>query len=478
MSDVNSHINNIIPVILAGGSGTRLWPISRPDLPKQFQSVVGRKTLFQQTMSRLADIGFKQKPIIMTNQEHVHLVVAQLAQMDIQDAEIISEPSSQDTAPVILIAALKAFRRNPNSQILTFPSDHRITNTEVLQKAIEHKRLDKKSFIAFGIEAQEPATGYGYIKYDQKSGKFLQKIISFVEKPDLETAKDFVEQGNYLWNSGMYFFPTAQFIDKLQELEPEMVHYCMASIFRGKKQDNIFSLDRQTYGQTHKISIDHALMENVEDAKVLKVSLEWNDIGSWSSVWECGDQDENGNVKRGNVVCSNSHGSYIRSEGQLTAVLGLDDVIVVTMDDAVLVAKKSEAQNLKQLVQKLKQRNCKEIVAHSSVERPWGHYKKIEGGDQFQVKRIMVNPGETLSLQYHYHRAEHWTIVSGKADVTVGDNVRVMEANDSVYIPIEATHRISNPYDEPVEFIEVQCGDYLGEDDIVRLEDVYGRVAE
>ncbi|PCI33977.1 MAG: mannose-1-phosphate guanylyltransferase/mannose-6-phosphate isomerase [Alphaproteobacteria bacterium] len=478
MPNMSEDTSNIIPVILAGAAGTRLWPISRPDLPKQFQPVIGRKTLFQQTVIRLSEAGLGQKPIIMTNQEHIHLVTAQLAQINILDADIIAEPSSQDTAPAILIAALTAFRRNPNSQILTFPSDHRINNIDVLKDTIENKNLDRKSFIAFGIKAEKPSSSYGYIKYTNTSGAFLLEIISFTEKPGHDTAKSFIKQGNYLWNSGMYFFPTALFIDRMQILEPEMVHHCMGAIFRGKHKKKIFTLDLKTYRQARKISIDHALMEKIDDAKVVKISLDWNDIGSWSSVWECSDQDEKGNVKLGNVVCSNSHGSYIRSDGKLTAVIGLDDVIVITMDDAVLVARKSEAQNLKQLMRKLKKRHCKEIVAHSSVVRPWGNYKIIQGGDQFQVKRILVNPGQTLSLQYHHFRAEHWTIVSGKADVTVDGTLRLMKANDSVYIPIEATHRIANPYDKPVEFIEVQCGSYLGEDDIIRLEDVYGRVAE
>ena len=478
MPDMPVSTNDIIPVILAGGAGTRLWPISRPDLPKQFQPVIGRKTLFQQTILRLSEGGLTQKPIIMTNQEYVHLVTTQLAQLNILDADIIAEPSSQGTAPAILTAALTAFKRNPNSQILTFPSDHRIKNIVVLKDALENKLLDRKSFIAFGIKAEKPSSAYGYIKYDNTSKAFLQDIISFTEKPDQDTAKSFIKHGNYLWNSGMYFFPTALFIDRFQIIEPEMVHYCMGAIFRGKHKGNIVTLDLKTYRLAHKISIDHALMEKIDDAKTVEISLDWNDISSWSSVWECSDQDEKGNVKLGNVVCSNSRRSYIRSDGQLTAVIGLDDVIVITMDDAVLVAGKSEAQNLKQLMRKLEKRHCKEIVAHSSVNRPWGNYKTIQGGDQFQVKLIQVNPGQTLSLQYHHFRAEHWTIVSGKADVTVDGAMHLMKANDSVYIPIEATHRIANPYDKPVEFIEVQCGSYLGEDDIIRLEDVYGRVAE
>ncbi|MBL4800640.1 MAG: mannose-1-phosphate guanylyltransferase/mannose-6-phosphate isomerase [Emcibacter sp.] len=475
---MNGHIHNIIPVILAGGSGTRLWPVSRPDLPKQFQSVVGQKTLFQHALIKLEDMGLKQRPIIMTNHEHINLVVAQLAELNMSEADIISEPSIQDTGPAILTAALIAFKRNPNSQILIFPSDHKINNVEVIRSAIEKKRLGRKSFVAFGIKAEKPLTGYGYIQCARTSGDLLQDIISFVEKPDRKMAESFIKQGDYLWNSGIFFFPTALLIDRLQELEPEMVHHSMAAVFRGKQQQNCFNLNGNAYSKTPKISINHALLEKIDDAKLLTISPDWNDVGSWSSVWECSEQDENGNVRLGNVVCSNSRGSYIRSDGQLTAVLGLDDIIVVTMDDAVLVAKKSEADNLKHLICKMENLNCKETVAHSSIERPWGNYKTIQGGDQFQVKRIVVNPGQTLSLQYHHHRAEHWVIVAGKADVTVAEKTCVMEANDSVYIPQEATHRIANPYDEPVEFIEVQCGSYLGEDDIVRLEDVYGRVAE
>lgn len=475
MSD--QHRNNIIPVILAGGSGRRLWPLSRPDLPKQFQSILGGQTLFQQTIMALKDMGLDQMPIIMTHHEHLHLVKTQLEEIDIQDADIVCEPVCRDTAPAILVAALLAFKREPDSQILTFPSDHRIRKTDALAKALR-SNFGQKKLIAFGLEATRPETCYGYIKYSQTAAGPLKNIENFVEKPDARKARSYLKEGSYLWNSGMYLFPCATLLDQMQDLEPNLVHHCQAAIFEGAKTDNILILDKIDYKRARKISIDHALMERVKGAKVLEIDPQWDDVGSWTSVWECSVQDKSGNVTLGNVVCSNSRNSYIRSDGQLTAVVGMNDVIIVTMDDAVLVAHKSEAQNMKQLIRKMEQKKCKEIVAHSNVVRPWGSYKMIEEGKNFQVKHICVNPGQTLSLQYHHHRAEHWTIVSGKAEVTVGDTTKIMKSNEDIFIPIKATHRIANPFDEPVEFIEIQCGTYLGEDDIVRLDDVYGRVAE
>ncbi|MBL4893676.1 MAG: NTP transferase domain-containing protein [Emcibacter sp.] len=370
MSGVNGKTRNIIPVILAGGSGDRLWPISRPDLPKQFHPIMDQGSLFTQTLSRLSDFNFDQKPIIMTNEKHVPLVTAQLSPLKLSDVEIISEPSSQDTAPAILIAALIAFKRNSNSQILILPSDHRINNIEVVKEALENNQLKNSPFVAFGIKAEESTTGYGYIKLGQESPDVLQNITAFVEEPGREAAEAFCEQTTYLWNSGMYLFSTSRLIDKLQELEPEMVHDGMAAIFRGEQQENCFELEREAYLKTPKISIDHALMEKIEDAKVLRVSPKWNDFGSWASVWKNSGQDGNGNVMLGNVVCRNTHGSYIRSEGQLTAVFGLDDIVVVTTDDAVLVAKKSEVHNLKQLVRKLKKQNRKANAVPPSIERP------------------------------------------------------------------------------------------------------------
>lgn len=478
MPDARTQYHNIIPVILAGGSGTRLWPLSRPDLPKQFQPLFGGRTLFQQSISCLKEMGLEQAPVIMVNREHLYLVKTQLHGLGIENAEIICEPVCRDTAPAILVAALIAFRRKPGSQILTFPSDHRIRKTHTLSHALSDGHLDQKSLIAFGIQPRQPETIYGYIKYAPTIRSPLKKIEKFVEKPDTKKAISYLKQGSYLWNSGMYLFPSALLIDQLQEFEPDMAHHCQTAVFQGKKSENILFLDKAAFEMTKKISIDHALMERTKGAKVLEIDPQWDDAGSWSSVWECSDQDRQGNVTLGNVVSLNSSSSYIRSEGKLTAVLGLNNVIVVTMDDAVLVADKSEAGNLKQLVEKMKKNHCKETVAHSNVTRPWGSYKVVEAGEAFQVKRICVNPGQTLSLQYHHHRAEHWTIVSGMAEVTVGDETRILKSNEDVFIPVEAPHRIANPFDEPVEFIEVQCGTYLGEDDIVRLDDVYGRIAE
>ena len=466
---------SIIPVILAGGTGIRLWPISRPDLPKQFQSIIGEHTLFQQTILRLDGIGIKNAPIIMTNKDHLHLVTKQLVEIGFYDADIICEPSCRDTAPAILIAAMTAFKRDPHSKIFTLPTDQRIHKANSISKALNNGSLDDKSLVAFGVKPESPATGYGYIKYNPKVVGLLKKIEKFIEKPNLETAEAYLEQGCYLWNSGMYLFSTVALIDQMQLIDPMLTQSCRAAIYQGSIQKGIFYLDLESYNKARKTSIDHALMEKTSIAKVLEIDPQWSDVGSWASVWECSNQDDQGNVTIGNVVSSKSQDCYIRSENQLTAVIGLNNLIVVTMDDAVLIADKSEASNLKKLISKLKDKKCKEIASHSNVTRPWGRFKTINSGENFQVKHIRVEPGQTLSLQYHHYRSEHWTIVSGKAEVTVGSDVQTLQANDAVYIPVEAIHRISNPYDEPVELIEVQCGSYLGEDDIVRLEDVYDR---
>lgn len=474
----NQHRKNIIPVILAGGVGSRLWPLSRPDLPKQFQSILDGQTLFQQTIAALKNMALEQTPIIMTNHEHLYLVKTQLDALHIQDADIICEPACRDTAPAILVAALLAFKRQPNSQIMTFPADHRIHKTDGLKNALSRGYLDQKRLVAFGLEATRPETCYGYIKYSRCAGSALHDIDEFVEKPTTKKALSYLKQGVYLWNSGMYLFPCALLIDHLQDLEPHMAHHCQVAIFEGQKSNNILLLNRGSFNLAKKISIDHALMERVTGAKVLKIDPQWDDVGSWTSVWECSDHDKKGNVTLGNVVCSNSRNSYIRTDGQLTAVAGMEDVIIVAMEDAVLVAHKSEAQNMKELIRKMEQKKCKELVAHSNVRRPWGSYQTIARGKNFQVKRICVNPGQTLSLQYHHHRAEHWTIVSGKAEVTVNEETRLLRTNQDVFIPAGTKHRIANPFDEPIEFIEVQCGSYLGEDDIVRIDDIYGRAAQ
>lgn len=476
LKEVQNLKENIIPVILAGGTGTRLWPVSRPDLPKQFQPIVGENTLFQQTVLRLDEMNFGTTPIVMTNKEHLHLVKSQLMALGMFDVEIVCEPCCRDTAPAVVSAAMIAFKRNPKSRILTLPSDHRIMKNNTLGDALNSEELDQVAIVAFGLKPQGPATGYGYIKCGSKTSEKLMEISSFKEKPSLEKAEEYVKSGNYLWNSGMYLFSTAHLIDQIQKLDPELTLNCHASMFKGESKSDIFYLERENFEKAQKISIDHALMEKVSNAEVLEIDPQWIDVGSWTAVWECSDQDINGNVTLGNVVSSNSQNCYIRSENQLTAVMGLEDVIVVTMDDAVLIADKSETDNLKKLVAKMKEKNCKQLVSHSAVTRPWGQYRSIKEGTNFQVKHIRVEPGQTLSLQYHHHRSEHWTIVSGTAEVTVGNEVQTLKANDGVYIPKEAIHRIANPYDEPVEFIEVQCGSYLGEDDIVRIEDIYDRV--
>ncbi|MBL1421641.1 MAG: mannose-1-phosphate guanylyltransferase/mannose-6-phosphate isomerase [Alphaproteobacteria bacterium] len=470
-------IKNIVPVILAGGNGSRLWPVSRPDLPKQFQAIVGTDTMFQQTVLRILEINFEQKPLVMTNQQHLSLVKKQLLEINALDIHLILEPTGRDTCPAILTAALCAVKRGAEMSILTIPSDHLIDKVSVIQNAITSDKLDRNSLVAFGISPNCASTAYGYIKTSAGNSDELRIIESFKEKPEEKLAKEYIEAGNYLWNSGMYLFPAELLISELRKLEPNMVKHCQAAIFLGNTRGNFLFLNDCSYQNANKISIDHALMEKTNKAKVFEIDPHWHDIGSWASVWECCEHDKSGNVKMGNVITSKAANSYIRSDGKLTAVLGVDNVIVIAMDDAVLVADKSESENLKQLVNKLKAEKCKEAVAHSNIERPWGNYKMIESGDNFQVKHITVYPGQKLSLQLHHHRAEHWAIVKGKAEVTVGQVEKIMGENEAVYIPVETMHRIANPFDEPIEFIEVQFGSYLGEDDIERFDDIYDRIA-
>lgn len=477
MSNKSKTIKNIVPVILAGGTGSRLWPISRPDLPKQFQPMVGSGTMFQQTIHRVLEMNFEQKLIIMTNLEHLHLVKKQLSEITNLEIDVILEPCGRDTGPAILIAALQAIKRDPKINILTFPCDHLISKISIIKDAITSNELNGNAFVAFGILPRLASSAYGYIKAGKGNADELRTILAFKEKPEKKLAESYIEAGNYLWNIGMYQFPAKLLISELKKFEPNMVKHCQAAIFLGEAPNNYLFLNKYSYQNTRKISIDHALMEKTKRSKVLEINPQWHDIGSWAAVWECSEQDEFGNVKIGNVITSKAQNSYIRSEGQLVAVLGVDNIVVITMDDAVLVADKSQAENLKQLVNKLKAEKCKETVAHSNIERPWGNYKMVESGEKFQLKHITVYPGQKLSLQLHHHRAEHWTIVKGKGEVTVGQKVKILAENDAVYIPLETVHRISNPFDENVEFIEVQYGDYLGEDDIVRLDDIYDRIA-
>lgn len=466
-----------VPVILAGGVGTRLWPVSRADRPKQFQALAGDMTLFQETVRRVADKARFAPPLIVTGTEYLHTATQQLREIGVAPSRIIVEPEGRNTAPAITIAALVAKEQALGNSLVVMPSDHLVRDAARLGDAIQTActLADVENvLVTFGITPDGPETGYGYIRRGAPLASAFQ-VAEFTEKPDSATAERMVGSGDYLWNSGMFVFPLSAFLEGMQAAQPEILRLCREALDAGSQVDEVIRPAADAFGAVEKISVDYALLERAARVAVVPVDPGWSDVGSWTAVWEASERDDQGNAVHGDAVTIGSKGCYVRSDGMLTATVGLENVIVVATEDAVLVAAKSAAQDVRALVQELEQRGRGEATGHARVYRPWGSFASLEQGPGFQVKRITVAPGQKLSLQYHHHRAEHWTVVAGTARVTVDDTVQDLQANESVFIPLGAVHRLENPGDDPVEVIEVQCGDYLGEDDIVRLEDTYGR---
>lgn len=469
----------IHPVILAGGSGTRLWPLSRSAFPKQLLPLMSEHSLLQETVSRnSSELGFAA-PVLICNEDHRFLIEDQLRESGIEANKIILEPVARNTAPALASVAVWLLRQDPNAVMLVQPADHSIGAPQVLHGAVQAglNAVADGKLVTFGISPSHPEPGYGYIKVGplMDGSDHVRSVDRFVEKPDIETAKQYVESGAYCWNSGIFLLSAQRYLDELRRLHPDMYNACRQAVDDGKDDLGFFRLDAEAFRTAPALSIDHAVMEHTRHAAVVPVDMAWSDLGSWKALREASGSDTDGNVVSGDVLSRDVHNSYLRTEDKLLAVIGLDDVVVVSTDDAVLVAKADRVDEVSRLVEQMKQRNRPEPVSHSTCYRPWGSYRSVDTGDRFQVKRITVKPGAKLSLQKHYHRAEHWVVVHGTALVQRDDESLLLRENESVYIPIGAAHRLENPGKLPLHLIEVQSGSYLGEDDIVRLVDSYGR---
>ena len=471
----------IIPVILCGGKGSRLWPISRESYPKQFIALSGdnKKSLLQTTLDRISKIKNIQPPILICNQEHRFLVAEQLRESNIKPDSIILEPIGKNTAPAIAIAALKSLEDNKNSILLVLSADHKIDDqvnfVQVIESGLDY--VNKKKIVTFGVIPDSPNTNYGYIECDRsfqnKENGF--SIIKFIEKPNIELANELFKNKKYLWNSGIFAFEANVIIDEFRKFEPLILDVCKEAM-KGKIQDlDFLRLSEDSFSKCPNISIDNAIMEKTNLGVVLPLKTNWSDIGSWKSLYESEKKDVNGLVTVGKIFHKNSKNSYIRSSEKLIVSIGIKDLVVVETDDAILVSSLEEAKNVKSVVELLEIEGYKEAKKHRKVHRPWGHFFTIIEDKEWQVKRIEVNPGCKLSLQMHNYRSEHWVVVSGTAEVQINETIYLLSPNQSAYVPLGAKHRLGNSGKDPLVIIEIQTGSYLGEDDIIRFQDHYGR---
>jgi mannose-1-phosphate guanylyltransferase / mannose-6-phosphate isomerase len=468
----------LIPLILSGGSGTRLWPVSRKNLPKQFLELAGKGTLFQQTIARTRQLPGVAAPIVVASEDHRFLAADQLLEAGIEDATIVLEPLARNTAPAIALGALQALQRDADAVLLVLPADHLIGDTAAFVDAVKQAMplAAQGWLVTFGIRPDRPETGFGYIRRAEAIGSEGYRVEQFVEKPDLTTAESYLADGSYDWNSGMFLFKASRYLEELATHAPAMLAAVREAHAKASTDLDFVRIDRDAFAQVPDDSIDYAVMEKTRHAAVIPVSCAWSDIGSWSALWLTGDKDAQGNLCEGDTMAIDSRNSLLRSHDRhLIATVGVDDLIVVTTPDATLVAHRDAAQDVKKIVEQLKAAGRSEHSLHRVVHRPWGSYDSLEAGGRFQVKRIQVKPGASLSLQKHHHRAEHWIVVSGTAEVTCDDKVFLLGENQSTYIPLGSKHRLRNPGKVALELIEVQSGSYLGEDDIVRYDDVYGR---
>ncbi|MBC7781592.1 MAG: mannose-1-phosphate guanylyltransferase/mannose-6-phosphate isomerase [Proteobacteria bacterium] len=470
---------NIHPVILSGGSGTRLWPLSRDALPKQFLKFHGDHSLLQATALRCAGLTGSTAPTILANNEHRFLIAQQLHEIDVKARDIILEPVGRNTAPALAIAALSIGAQDPAALMLILPSDHLIADAA----AFRHEVLaavpaaEAGHLVTFGIRPRWAETGYGYIA----CGKNLPNddacfvVSQFIEKPEAARAERFLAEGNYFWNSGMFLFPVKAFIAEIERLQPQLMAACRQALAEGQRDLDFTRLSLSALERCPSISVDYAVLEHTALAAVHPVDYEWSDLGSWKALWDVGQKDTDGNVTHGETVLEDVHDSYVYAESRLVTAIGVEGIVVVETPDAILVSNRESVQHVRTLVDKLKAQKRAEGVIHRKVHRPWGTYESVDTGDRFQVKRITVNPGSKLSMQMHHHRAEHWIVVRGTARVTRGEDVVMLTENESTFIPLGVKHRLENPGRIPLELIEVQSGTYLGEDDIVRFEDTYNR---
>ncbi|MXP63467.1 mannose-1-phosphate guanylyltransferase/mannose-6-phosphate isomerase [Roseomonas sp. M0104] len=468
----------IVPVVLCGGTGSRLWPLSREGFPKQFWPLLSERTMLQDTVSRAGGTGFTS-PLVVCNQAHRFLVAEQLRAAGVSEPTIVLEPVARNSAPAIAAAALLAHEADPEAVLWLLAADHAIADVAALHAALEKAATAARAgrIVTFGMKPAAPETGYGYIEAGAplEGVEGVSSIASFVEKPDLATARAYLEGGRHLWNSGMFVATAATLLAELERLAPGLLATVRAAVEGATRDLDFVRLDPPTFERAPDISIDYAVMEKTSHAAVVPADLGWSDVGSWAALWEVAAKDAAGNATHGPVELYRANNCYVRSEGVLTGVVGLDDAVVVVTDDAVLAMHRSCAQDVKKLLEQLKARGRKEATEHRRMYRPWGHYEGLIQGDRFQVKKISVKPGEKLSLQKHFHRAEHWVVVNGTAIVERDAERIMLRENESIYLPLGSVHRLENPGIIPLTLIEVQSGAYLGEDDIVRFEDTYGR---
>lgn len=470
----------IIPVILSGGTGSRLWPLSRELYPKQFLPLLNDQTLFQNTVTRVQTMADAIAPMVICNEEHRFMVAEQLHMLSIMPKAVILEPVGRNTAPAVTIAALhaKAMVEDEDPILLVLPADHVIKDVTGFQRTIAKAvtSAEDGKLITFGVTPESPETGYGYIRAGQPLANDIGYLVErFEEKPDAVTAQHYAESGNYFWNSGMFMFRASCFLEEMERFAPVIVTSCQQAKSGEQADLDFLRLDKATFAKCPSDSIDYAVMEKTSNAVVVPLDVGWNDVGAWSALWKVGNRDEQGNIAEGDTLTLDTQDSYVRSENRLVVTLGVKDAVVIETADAVLVAARDRVQDVKSVVNQLKATHREEAHHHRKVYRPWGNYDSTDNANRFQVKRITVNPGGRLSSQMHHHRAEHWIVVSGTARVTRGDEVFLLSENQSTYIPLGTKHRLENPGIIPLELIEVQSGSYLGEDDIVRFDDVYGR---
>ena len=471
----------LVPVILCGGTGTRLWPLSRASYPKQYWPLAGtgEDTLLQQTQQRLAGLPGLGSPLLICNEDHRFIVAEQLRQIGVEPQAILLEPVGRNTAPAVAVAALQATAHGEDPLLLVLAADHVIRDAATFRATVTAgmAAAEAGQLVTFGIVPTAPETGYGYIEAAQSllGANEPVPIARFVEKPDRATAEQFLATGRFTWNSGMFLFKASAILAELERLAPEVVSACRSSLEHDSADLDFLRLEREAFASCPSVALDVAVMERTDRGAVLPLEAGWSDVGSWSALWETADQDSDGNVLRGRVISEGSSNCYLRSEHRLVVGLGVEDLVVVETDDVVLVAHRDRAQEVKAIVGRLEREGAPESKAHRKIYRPWGSYDGVTEGERWQVKRIVVNPGASLSLQMHHHRAEHWIVVQGTAVVEKDGGRELVGENQSTYIPLGCRHRLSNPGKIPVELIEVQSGPYLGEDDIVRFEDRYGR---
>lgn len=467
----------LVPVLLSGGVGSRLWPVSRESYPKQFLPLTHDLSMLQETLKRLAGLDNLGEPIVVCNEEHRFLVAEQLRALKQPSGAILLEPEGKNTAPAVALAAIEALKTDAAAQLLVLPADHVIHDNEAFQQAVRAGLpfAEQGKLVTFGIVPTAPETGYGYLRRGAELAPSICELSAFVEKPDQATAETYLASGDYCWNSGMFLFSAKTYLEELGRYNAAMLSACEAAMANTRDDMDFLRLDGAAFAKCPADSIDYAVMEHTDRAVMVSLDCGWSDVGSWSALWDVAEKDADNNHLHGDVLCEDVQGSYLRSQDRLLAAVGVRNLVVVETPDAVMVADRSRVQDIKAIVKQLQAAGRSEAKHHHRVYRPWGSYESLVVGDFFQVKRIIVKPGQRLSLQMHHHRAEHWVVVKGTAEVVRGEETMILSEDQSTYIPLGTKHRLSNPGVIPLELIEVQTGSYLGEDDIVRFEDIYGR---